>query len=452
MTVGASRSRNPLLPLDLHLPDCEARVMPDGRLYLYGSWDQSDSTYCSTQYQVVSTQDFREWTRHGESFNSSQVPWTAEFGLPTHVESATGFDELPDAVRSQLSPETVAAPFEDFVSGLREQIAGMATSERFIYAPDAIEKDGQYYLYFCMSDDSEGVAVSDNPSGPFANPVKIAARGIDPAVFLDDDGQCYYYWGQFTASVARLNPDMRSIDESSIVTGIADVRRHGFHEGSSVRKRNGVYYFVFADESRGKPTCLGYATSASPMGPFVYRGVIIDNDGSDPENWNNHGSIAEFGGQWYVFYHRSSRNTRYMRRVCAEPISFTDDGLIPEVQMTSQGPGEPFAPGEFIPAFTACGLGGTAYIAPRKATECIISSTDGDSATFRYLRNSDALSSVRVATAGTAEIEVWVDGAFVTSIDASPDAQPIDITPGTHEVTFIFRSPTDIEFRGASFW
>lgn len=452
MTFRARNGRNPLLPLDIHLADCEARVMRDGRLYLYGSWDQSADSYCSTRYQVASTSDLSDWTLHGESFNSEEVPWAAATALPAFIESARNYQDLPAAVRSQLSPETVAAPFEDFVSTIRVGMADTPPSERRLYAPDAIEKDGLYYLYFCMSDESEGVAISDNPGGPFTNPVSIAATGIDPAVFIDDDGQSYLYWGQFAASAARLHPDMVSIDESSIVTGIVDVHTHWFHEGSSVRKRNGIYYLVFADESRGKPTCLGYATSTTPMGPFTYRGVIIDNNGSDPESWNNHGSIAEFDGQWYVFYHRSSRNTRYSRRVCAEPIAFSDDGLIAEVKMTSQGPGEPFGPGEFIPAFTACELGGSAYIAPRQTAESVISAADGDSATFRYVRNGESMSAMSVAAIGTAGIEVWIDGACATTVDASAEAWPIDIAPGTHEVTFVFRSPSELEFRGATFW
>ena len=82
-------------------------------------------------------------------------------------------------------------------------------------------------------------------------------------------------------------------------------------------KRNGIYYLVFADISRaGMPTCLGYATSKSPFGPYQYRGVIIDNDHCNPGNWNNHGSIVEFGGKWYVFYHRSTQGSVMMRKAC----------------------------------------------------------------------------------------------------------------------------------------
>lgn len=65
--------RNPVLPPDMHIPDPEGHVMPDGRLYVYGSWDQLDDTYCSNAYRVFSTANLRDWTDHGVSFKSAQV-------------------------------------------------------------------------------------------------------------------------------------------------------------------------------------------------------------------------------------------------------------------------------------------------------------------------------------------------------------------------------------------
>jgi len=113
---------------------------------------------------------------------------------------------------------------------------------------------------------------------------------------------------------------------------------HFFHEGAFMLKRNGIYYLVYTDIGRaGMATCIGYSTSRSPMGPYRYGGVIIDNDHCDPGNWNNHGSIVEFSGNWYVFYQRSTNGSKYMRKACIEPIRFENDGSIPEVEMTSQG-------------------------------------------------------------------------------------------------------------------
>ncbi len=226
---------NPILPLDVFVPDVEARQWADGRIYFYGSYDiGGQMDYCSTLYHVYSSEDLVHWVDHGESFSSKgprdQVPW----------------------------------------------------SDANLYAPDCIYKDGRYYLYFCLSDGTEGVAESDKPYGPFSNSMQIEGmEGIDPGVFIDDDGQAYIYWGQFDkVRGAKLKPNMKEIEPETVVQPLS-VAEHNFHEGSSMRKHNGIYYFVYADTGRHgeRPTCLGYATSTSPLGPFIYRGVIIDNYG-----------------------------------------------------------------------------------------------------------------------------------------------------------------------------
>ena len=127
----------------------------------------------------------------------------------------------------------------------------------------------------------------------------------------------------------------------SLQTAILTEQEHGFHEGACMRKRNGIYYIVYTDISRGKATCLSYAMSDKPLGPYKKGGVIIDNMYCDPQTWNNHGSIEEFKGQWYIFYHRSSQNSFTSRRMCVEKIYFNEDGTINEVEMTSMGASSP---------------------------------------------------------------------------------------------------------------
>jgi len=368
---------NPILSREYFIPDAEAHKMPDGRLYLYGSSDISgEKEYCSHEYHVFSTDDptLSEWRDHGVSFQNTVraagVPWNP---------------------------------------GTR------------LYAPDTIHKDGKYYLYFCGSNALEGVAVSDRPEGPFDNAVPIEGAdgdGIDPAVFVDDDGQAYYLWGQFSLRGAKLDETMTRLVPGSITRDILTEHEHGFHEGASLRKRNGKYYIVYTDISRGKATCISYAVSDSPLGPYKKGGVIIDNMYCDPGTWNNHGSIEEYKGQWYVFYHRSSQNSKTSRRVCAEKIFFDEDGQIHEVEMTSQGASGPINAFSMLDASAACRMKGNVRIVPDKDAACgceILDSCGGGSwtddwAEYRYIDFKAGAGECSVRARGKGKIRVRAEG------------------------------------------
>lgn len=243
--------------------------------------------------------------------------------------------------------------------------------------------------------------MSSSPHGPFSSAAPVEGAdgdAIDPAALVDDDGSVYYYWGQYHLRGARLKKELSGIDPDTLNTHILTEAEHGFHEGPSVRKRNGIYYLIYTDTSRGKATSLAYATSRSPLGPFTKKGIIIDNDGCDPDTWNNHGSIAEFNGKWYVFYHRATRGGRFSRRVCIEPIAFTSEGLIEEVQMTTQGAGAPLPAAGFTEAWRASLLSGKAFTAPcdppsPQAPEMLSNLHAGDYALYRHLTFTDSLDS-----------------------------------------------------------
>jgi len=447
--------RNPVLPPNYHIPDPEAHVMPDGRVYVYGSWDQfDDDTFCSKEYRVLSSADMVNWTDHGVSFDAGRVPWLLDDNKVQYPK--VDFDwENPTPMQKEIIERHLKK--EDSgqeESGIKKTSINLSSD--LLYAPDAIHRNGRYYLYFCAQDDSEGVAVADKPEGPFRNPVRLPCGGIDPAVFIDDDGQAYYYWGQFRASRAKLNGNMTEIAEDSVVHRIVTEEEHGFHEGSSLRKRNGLYYFVYACIKRGKPTSLGYSTSESPLGPFTYRGIIIDNVGCDPKSWNNHGSIEEVNGRWYVFYHRSSRNGSNRRRLCIEPISFSDDGSIPEVPMTSQGAGRPFSQGETIDAYRACQLEGSLYIAPTKnGSEGLTGIGEGDSVTFRYVKWKNAVESVSVSATGSGEIWVYIGDSIpmghIEVKDGTLISYSISAPAGTYEIKLDFRKPDNFELHSLCF-
>lgn len=395
--------RNPILPPTLHIPDPEAHVMPDGRLYLYGSWDQEADTFCSRQYRVFSTPNMRDWTDHGISFQSRDVPWLGDEAAPRYPSVDWDFADPPPFLQGIIA----RMPKRDTSDGDSPgEVDGFVPKGDYLYAPDAIYRDGRWYLYFCCSDQSEGVAVADRPKGPFSQAARLPVGGIDPAVFVDDDGQAYFYWGQFRASGAKLQPNMIELMPNSIVPRLVTEEAHGFHEGSSLRKRQGIYYFVYPCVYRqGKPTALAYATAAHPLGPFTYRGIIIDNARCDPESWNIHGCIEEIGGQWYVFYHRSTGRSQYMRRLCAEPIYFDEDGMIAEVKMTSQGAGRPFGLGEALEGWRACELEGSVYI----ANTALLGMQHGDIMFFRYVDFPQSPSGIQINATGSGILNLFVD-------------------------------------------
>lgn len=325
-------AQNPISPEGVFIPDPSARVSPDGALLIYGSLDIKDGEYCSDRYHLLSTRDLVHWTLTEDIFRNEET----------------------------------------------------------LYAPDMYYSGGKYHLYYDCPGGTEWVATADSPVGPFTGKTRIEGPDqIDPCIFVDDDGQAYYFWGQFSAKGAKMNPDMKTIDLSTVTDGLVTEEEHGFHEGSFVFKRGEYYYFTYASvKRRNMPTCLSYAMSTSPLGPYEYKGEIIDNAGCDPGVWNNHGSVVEFGGKWYVLYHRSTHGDRFMRKACIEPITFREDGTIVEAEMTSQGASSPLDAYSRTDAFRACLLHGNTRIRLAEKGGCneILSGLrGGDWAAFKYL-------------------------------------------------------------------
>ncbi|NLT12444.1 MAG: family 43 glycosylhydrolase [Clostridiaceae bacterium] len=234
-----------------------------------------------------------------------------------------------------------------------------------LWAPDAAFKNGKYYFYFPARDKEGifriGVAVGDRPEGPFIPQESFipGSYSIDPAVFVDDDGRAYMYFGGLwggqlqnwqtgtfdkTAQppagdelalgvvVAELSDDMLTFkapaSESKILddTGRAySAKEEGqrFFEGPWMHKYNGLYYLSY---STGTTHYLVYATSESPMGPFTYRGRILE----PVLGWTTHHSIVEFEGKWYLFYHDASLSggVDCKRSVKYAELTYAEDGSI----------------------------------------------------------------------------------------------------------------------------
>ena len=380
LCLNFANAQNPIVPAGMYIADPSAHVWKDGKMYIYGSRDESPNYYCSWDHYVLSSSDLIHWEVTKNAFASR---------------------------------------------GANDQVS---YSDELLFAPDCQYRNGTYYLYYCLASNknTEGVAVSKSPVGPFTNGKVIDLKGIneiDPCVFLDDDGQAYYIWGQFTAKMAKLKPNMMEIDEATIRDSVVTEKEHFFHEGGYMVKRKGIYYFVYAHMGRANmPTCIGYSTSKSPMGPFKYGGVIVDNDHCDPGNWNNHGSIVEFNNQWYVFYHRATHGCNTMRKACIEPIYFNDNGSINEAEMTSQGVGGPLSAFNQIEAERACLLLGNVRVQAFDVDKEELGGIQKDSkACYRYIDFGDGVDSftVRVAPGNSAgKINIIPNNQWEESIGA----------------------------------
>lgn len=353
---------NPFLPLDTYIPDGEPKVFGD-RVYLYGSKDLFGGEYCCYKYHVYSAplSNLQDWTDHGP----------------------------------------VLASRNDYVEEGIE--ATIPWSDGLLWAPDVVERDGKYYLYFCQSDGSEGVAESAYPYGPFENPRQICMagepiKGIDPSVLQVGDSY-YYTWGQGHCHMAQLNDDMCTLKEETYVEALItnDDGQQGFHEGSSLRKIGDWYCMVYASEYTeafpnrgGHPTKLDYAVAKDIYGPYERRGTIINNYGVDPASWNNHGSIIQINGEWYVFYHGSSNNCKYTRRARVEKIKVDEvKGIITEAQMTSGGFTDVIKPQEVTEPAYAYNVSGGAYFTEEGKYHPLVNVTNGSSVSYRYIDFSE---------------------------------------------------------------
>ena len=249
--------------------------------------------------------------------------------------------------------------------GVALHVKDVPWAERQMWAPDAATKDGKYYLYFPAKRANGlfqiGVAIGDHPAGPFkAEPEAIeGSYSIDPAVYRDDDGEHYIYFGGIwggqlqcyrdntyspdyqepTANepalgprVARLSADMKQFAETPREVVILDEQgqpllagdhERRYFEGPWMHKYQGKYYLSY---STGDTHFLCYATSDNPYGPFTYQGQIL----TPVVGWTTHHSICEFEGKWYLFYHDSilSGGVTHLRSVKMTELKYDDQGRI----------------------------------------------------------------------------------------------------------------------------
>jgi hypothetical protein len=296
------------------------------------------------------------------------------FIYPSHdIESGIPENDLGDHFDMRdyhvLSMESAEGEVTDH--GVALDIRDVPWARRQLWDSDAACRNGKYYLYFPAKDQTDifriGVALSDRPEGPFVpEPAPIiGSYSIDPAVFPDDDGRHYMYFGglwggqlqryrnnrarecgaepadhepALCPKVALLNEDMLGFAEEPRDVVILDQagnplkagdHERRFFEASWMHRYNGTYYFSY---STGNTHLLCYATGDNPYGPFTYRGVIL----TPVVGWTTHHSICEFGGKWYLFHHDCvpSGGKTWLRSLKVIGMQYNNDGTIQTIRGT----------------------------------------------------------------------------------------------------------------------
>jgi Glycosyl hydrolases family 43 len=297
---------------------------------------------------------------------------------PSHdVDAGDAFDDLGSHFAMEdyhiLSMDSPTGEATD--NGCALHVNDVPWAAKQMWAPDANEKEGKYFLFFPAKDKEGifriGVAISDSPVGPFTpQPEAIKnSFSIDPAVFKDDNGNYYMYFGgiwggqlqrwrngtfsseqpespfaflpdanepSLCAKVAKLTDnllefaeapkDVLIVDDNGqpLLQGDTDRR---FFEASWLHKHNGKYYFSY---STGDTHFICYAIADNPYGPFTYAGRILE----PVVGWTSHHSICEFNNKWYLFYHDSSlsKGVTHLRSVKVTELLHDENGFIKTIK------------------------------------------------------------------------------------------------------------------------
>lgn len=237
------------------------------------------------------------------------------------------------------------------------EMENVTWAKRALWAPSPIERNGKYYYYFAANDIQSnnelggiGVAVSDRPEGPYVDAIgkplidrfHHGAQPIDPHVFIDDDESAYLYYGGWGhCNVVKLNTDMISIGTFGDGETFKEITPEHFVEGPCMIKRNGLYYFMWAEGGWGGPDySVAYAVAESPLGPFNRVAKILQQNQNIATGAGHHGMIQVPGtDEWYIIYHRRplSETDPNHRVVCIDRMYFEENGSIRQVELTFIG-------------------------------------------------------------------------------------------------------------------
>ena len=425
--VPKKQAFNPYLPSWEYVPDGEPYVFGN-RVYVYGSHDFFNGTaFCPGDYVSWSApvDDLGNWTYEGVSYKRSDDPQNGD-------------------------------------------------DRGCLYAPDVtVGPDRRYYLYYVLDNKSVvAVAVSDSPSGKFEfyghvhyeDGTLLGEKDtdepqFDPGVLTEGDTTYLFtgFCGQTDASRhgcmrTVLGKDMLTIIKapefvvpSTVYSKGTQYEGHAFFEAPSIRKRGDIYYLIYSSEVMHE---LCYAYTKDILGDFTYGGVIVSNcdmhigtykpaDKPAAYGANNHGSIIEINGQWYIFYHRQTNNDWYSRQGCAEKIEFDGNGQISQVEITSCGlNGGPLSDRGEYASYIACNIfddRNQMYVGEHKVAYITQEGKDGDKVPgyvrdifdnttvgFKYFK-LEGVKGIRITTRGygkgTFEVRTSLDGEVLATLD-----------------------------------
>lgn len=324
---ATSFARNPIIQT-MYTAD-PAPMVHDGTLYLFSSHDEETgeaNNFNMKNWVLSTTTDMVNWTQHGVIASLRDFPWAAK------------------------------------------EISGWDGFDNGAWAPQAIERDGKWYLYAPVHGRGIGVLVADNPLGPYVDPLKKPLIGgyanglrdsIDPTVYIDDKGQAYLAWGNPGLWSVKLNKDMISYDTSVGENGIIRhpmtvealgernppdkpgttlpapaLRGTSYEEGPWLYKRGNLNYLFYAGGPL--PEHLACSTGPTPEGPWTYGGVVM----APQSAFTNHPGVVDFMGKTYLFYHTAALpgGDGFKRSVAVDELKFNADGSVPMVQPTKEGP------------------------------------------------------------------------------------------------------------------
>ncbi|MFV0522194.1 MAG: glycoside hydrolase family 43 protein [Mangrovibacterium sp.] len=284
------------------------------------------------------------------------TPLTADPAVLTHNDTLylyTGSDEAAPGKNAFVMSKWYGFSTTDMVHwknhGVILDVADFKWADRSAFAGHCIENNGKFWWYVPMiPKDSTliehegfaiGVAVADHPMGPYKDALgaplvadtasNSIVLDIDPAVFKDDDGQVYLFWGSWNeARYVKLKSNMIETEDA-----IETVHAKNFFEAPWIHKRGDTYYLSYAAHY---PSTTEYSTSKSITGPWEYQGVINDTVPNSP---TNHQAIINFKGKDYFFYHNAASSTGgpYRRSVCVDYLNYDENGKILKVKQTKKG-------------------------------------------------------------------------------------------------------------------